>query len=77
MNDEQKKKSAESLAEILDYVEALAKVNTDGVKPAAYMFADHDVLQDDVVGAQFSQEEALRNAPIAKKGHFAIPKVIG
>ena len=77
MDDKQKKESAESLAEILDYVEKLAKVDTTGIKPTAYMLAERDVLRDDAAGAEFSQEEALSNAPAAKKGHFAIPKVIG
>ncbi|MCL1946208.1 MAG: Asp-tRNA(Asn)/Glu-tRNA(Gln) amidotransferase subunit GatC [Chitinivibrionia bacterium] len=77
MSEEQKKESAKSLAEILDYVETLAKVDTTGVKPTAYAQATHDVLRDDIAGIEFSQEEALTNAPVAKKGHFAIPKVIG
>jgi len=77
MNDEEKKESAKSLAEMLDYVEELTKIDTTGVKPAAYMVASHDVLRDDVAGGELSQKEALKNAPLAKKGHFAIPKVIG
>jgi aspartyl-tRNA(Asn)/glutamyl-tRNA(Gln) amidotransferase subunit C len=77
MNNEEKEKSAKLLTRILDYIEELAKVDTTDVKPTAYMVATHDVLRDDVVGVEFSQEEALKNAPLAKKGHFAIPKVIG
>lgn len=77
MNDTQTKEMAKSFDEILDYVEVLQKVDTTGVEPMAYMIAKRDVLRDDITGVEFSQEEALENAPIAKKGHFAIPKVLG
>jgi len=76
INDEQKNEAAKSLAGILEYVDALTKVDTTSVKPSAYMSAACDVLRDDKVGIQFSQKDALVNAPAAKKGHFAIPKVI-
>jgi aspartyl-tRNA(Asn)/glutamyl-tRNA(Gln) amidotransferase subunit C len=74
---EQKEASAKSLADILDYVEELSKVDTTGIKPAAYMTGCGDVLRDDKIACEFLQETALSNAPLAKKGHFAVPKVIG
>lgn len=77
IDQKQKEESAKSLADILDYVEELSKVDTSGVKPTAYVAANCDVLRDDVPGTEFSQEIALQNAPNAKKGHFAVPKVIG
>ena len=77
IDEKQREKSAKSLADILNYVEELSKVDTSNVRPTAYMAAQCDVLRDDVVLNEFSQEVALQNAPCAKKGHFAVPKVIG
>jgi len=77
MNAAQKEKAAKSLADILDYVEELSKVDTSGVKPTAFAAVARDVLRDDAVMAEFSQETALQNAPSAKKGHFAVAKVLG
>jgi len=77
MAEVQIKEMAKSFDEVLAYVDDLSKVDTNGVKPMAYMVANHDVLREDVAGVEFSQAEALANAPIAKKGHFAIPKVLG
>lgn len=77
MDGGQKEKAAKSLSEILVYVDDLSKADTDGVKSTEYIKTSRDVFRDDVPGVEFSQEEALKNAPLAKKGHFAIPKVIG
>jgi aspartyl-tRNA(Asn)/glutamyl-tRNA(Gln) amidotransferase subunit C len=77
MSDKEKADMAKSVNEVLDYLEPLKKVNTDGVKPTMYMSANNGVFREDVAGIEFTQEEALANAPVPKKGHFAVPKVIG
>lgn len=77
MNAKQKENAAKSLADILDYVEELSKVDTSGVKPAVFAADRQDVLRDDAAAEEFSQETALQNAPSAKKGHFAVAKVLG
>ena len=76
MNDEQKADTAKSMNEVLGYIDALTKVNTDGIKPTLLM-SPNNIMREDVVGCEFTQEEALANAPSAKKGCFAVPKVIG
>lgn len=67
----------EQMNKIVGYVEQLAEVNTDGVEPTAYVVSERDALRDDVVVESLSTETALSNGPSVKKGHFAIPKVIG
>ncbi len=68
---------AEQMNKIVNHVEQLQAVNTDGVEPTAYMESARDALRDDVPRASLSPEVLLANGPSAKKGHFAIPKVIG
>jgi aspartyl-tRNA(Asn)/glutamyl-tRNA(Gln) amidotransferase subunit C len=65
MDAQQKEKAAKSLADILDYVEELSKVDTSGVKPTAFAAADRDVLRDDEAVAELSQETRckMRRAP--------------
>jgi aspartyl-tRNA(Asn)/glutamyl-tRNA(Gln) amidotransferase subunit C len=77
MDAQQKEKAAKSLADILDYVEELSGVDTSGIKPTAFTESARDVLRDDEAKEEFSQETALQNAPNAKKGHFAVAKVLG
>lgn len=65
------------LGAILDHVEQLNQVDTDGVEPTCFYSPSHDPLREDVERPSLRREEALRNAPSVKKDHFAIPKVIG
>ena len=69
-------KTVGSFSQILEFVGELSEVDTSGVEATTCLTAG-GVLREDVAGVEFSQEEALSNAPCAKKGHFAIPKVIG
>ena len=62
---------------ILGYIDQLNAVNTEGVEPTAYTIPEHDPLRDDIAIPSLSTESALSNGPSVKKGHFAIPKVIG
>ncbi len=67
----------DQMNKIVGYVEQLAEVNTDDVEPTAYVVSERDALRDDANVDSLSVEKALSNAPSVKKGHFAIPKVIG
>ncbi len=69
---------ARDLEEILDYVEQLNELETSGVEPMAQVLHETDAtpLRKDVPGESFTQETALRCAPLAGAGHFKVPKVI-
>ena len=68
---------SEQLNKTLAYVEQLQEIDTMGLEPTAYVVPEHDALRDDVVVPSLSIKETLANGPSVKKGHFAIPKVIG
>ena len=64
------------LDKMLDMVDKLSEVNTDGVEPLVYMHEEKNVLRKDGVANVLSREEGLKNAPIGVKPYFAVPKVI-
>jgi aspartyl-tRNA(Asn)/glutamyl-tRNA(Gln) amidotransferase subunit C len=64
------------LNNILDWVEQLAQVNTDGVEPLAAVIPNHLRLRDDVIDDGDRRDDVLANAPQAEHGFFAVPKVI-
>jgi aspartyl-tRNA(Asn)/glutamyl-tRNA(Gln) amidotransferase subunit C len=68
---------AHQLTTVLDYVEQLKRVDTDGVEPTCFVVPEQEPLRDDVERESLPLQQALRNAPQMKKGYFAIPKVIG
>lgn len=64
------------LERILDLVEKLNEVDTDGVEPLIHMTGAVNVLREDNVVEEISKEEALRNAPRKDSDYFKVPKVI-
>ena len=51
------------LSAILDYVDQLQQVNTDGVEPLAHPLPIHNVFRDDEPAPSLPVDEALANAP--------------
>ena len=64
------------LNNILDWVEQLGEVNTDGVEPLTAVIDIPTRLRDDIVNDGDIRDKILLNAPDAQHGFFAVPKVI-
>ncbi|MBI9015836.1 MAG: Asp-tRNA(Asn)/Glu-tRNA(Gln) amidotransferase subunit GatC [Phycisphaerae bacterium] len=65
------------LGAILQYVDQLSEVNTDGIEPLAHCLAVSNVLRDDVVTESLPNDKALQNAPHRDGEYFGVPKVLG
>jgi aspartyl-tRNA(Asn)/glutamyl-tRNA(Gln) amidotransferase subunit C len=61
---------------ILDYVEALAALDTEGVEPTAHPTVLATPLREDRAEPGLTPEAALQNAPDAAGTTFRVPKVI-
>ena len=68
---------ARQLSAIVDYINQLQQVNTDGVEPLAHALDLRDVFRDDVPGQSLSPDEALANAPARKDDFYRVPPVFG
>lgn len=75
-NEEEKKKLAQQLAKILDYIDQLNKLDTANVEPTSHVIPVKNVVRPDVVKPSLSKEEALANAPSNVNGLFEVPKII-
>ena len=67
------------LAKIVDYVELLAEVDTDGVAPCNRVVAEqNNVMREDVVERNFclSTDDLLKNAPDSVDGMVRVPSII-
>ena len=77
LSDEAKVKAKEDMQKMLDYVEKLDELDTDGVEPLSHIFGDQNVFREDVVTNGDNKEAMLANAPKAKEGQYQVPKTIG
>jgi aspartyl-tRNA(Asn)/glutamyl-tRNA(Gln) amidotransferase subunit C len=67
---------AGQLSKILDYVNLLQQVNTEGVEPLAHPLDVHDVFRPDEPRPSLSPDEALANAPARKGSFYSVPAVL-
>lgn len=75
-SDEEMDKFTVQLNGILEYVNQLNEINTDGVAITAHAVPMHNVLREDVVEESMDIEKVLMNAPDKDQNCFKVPKVI-
>jgi aspartyl-tRNA(Asn)/glutamyl-tRNA(Gln) amidotransferase subunit C len=61
---------------ILGFIEQLAEVDVDGVEPMTSVTPMRLIRRPDVVTDGNQQAAVLANAPDAREGFFAVPKVV-
>jgi len=67
---------ARELSGIMDWIEQLSEVDTDGVEPMTTSVAMTLPMREDVVTEGGDPEKVLGNAPKTAKGFFIVPKVV-
>ena len=75
-NPEEKKELQADLQHMLNFVNKLNELNTEGVEPLLHITSNNNVLRADVSMQNFTTEEALYNAAKKDESFFKVPKVI-
>jgi aspartyl-tRNA(Asn)/glutamyl-tRNA(Gln) amidotransferase subunit C len=65
------------LGRVLDYVQQLDELNTEGVAPMAHAIDLANVFADDAIAASLDREAALANAPKRDDECYRVPAVLG
>jgi aspartyl-tRNA(Asn)/glutamyl-tRNA(Gln) amidotransferase subunit C len=79
LTEEEVARMVHDLGGILEHMDRLAEINTEGVAPMAqvlYPAGETATLRPDVERAPLGAEIAVANAPLAGQGYFKVPKVI-
>ncbi len=76
LTQDELKRFAGQLSDVLDYVDQLSELNTEGVEPTTGPLRISNVFRQDQAIRSLSSEEALANAPKKHKDFFAVPKVL-
>lgn len=69
-------KMLKDMTAIVDWVEKLKEVDTEGVEPLTTMSFEVNVLREDEVKEHLPHERALHNAPKKDEDYFRVPKVL-
>ena len=70
-------KFAKQIGTILEYVDTLNQVDTEGVASTSHALSLTNAFREDNERDTFDKESALANAPEKEDGSFVVPKVIG
>lgn len=75
-DETEKKNLISDLRNMLEFVDKLNEVDTEGVEPLLHISNNVNELREDKVHNQLSAEQALSNSPLKDKSFFKVPKVI-
>ena len=70
-------KFVKQVGTILEYVDILNQVDTEGVSPTSHAISLTNAFREDEEREYFDRDSALANAPKKEDGTFVVPKVIG
>jgi aspartyl-tRNA(Asn)/glutamyl-tRNA(Gln) amidotransferase subunit C len=76
VEDDQLPALAQEFSNILEFIEQLNEVDVDGVEPMVSVTPMRLKRREDGVTDGSQQEKVLSNAPDAREGFFAVPKVV-
>lgn len=74
--EEEIEKFTGQLNGILEYVNQLNSLDTQGIAETAHAVAMHNVLREDSIVESLDIEKVLKNAPERENNCFKVPKVI-
>ncbi len=76
LTEEEKEAAKKDMGSMLDYIDQLAELDTEGVEPMSHVFQAGNVFREDVVTNGDEREAILQNAPGSKDGMFKVPKTV-
>ena len=69
-------KMKRDLEKMIDFVDKLSEIDTEGIEPLIYLSEEKNVLRADEIANEVSQENALKNAPEKDSDYFKVPTVL-
>ena len=76
LSSEEKEAAKADMEKMLDYIDTLNELDTEGIEPMSHVFPVNNVFREDIVTNGDQKEEILANAPLRKDDRFEVPKTI-
>lgn len=74
LSEEEREQAKKDMGRMLDYIDKLNELDTEGVEPMSHIFPVNNVFRSDEVTNSDDRENMLLNAPQKKEGTFMVPK---
>ena len=70
----EREQAKKDMGSMLDYIDKLSELDTEGVEPMSHVFPVQNVFREDVVTNGDAREQMLQNAPGVKDGMYKVPR---
>lgn len=77
LSADEKEAAKADMEKMLDYIDILNELDTEGIEPMSHVFPVNNVFREDIVTNGDMREQILANAPLKKDDSFEVPKTIG
>lgn len=77
LSGQEKEDAKADMEKMLDYIDTLNELDTEGIEPMSHVFPVSNVFREDVAVNGDGSADTLANAPLKKDGSFEVPKTIG
>ena len=76
LSEEEIERQLQELSKIMEMMDLLKEINTDGVAPLNHVLNLENVFREDEVKASLPVEKVLANAPEEYDNMFRVPKIV-
>lgn len=76
LSGEEREQAKADMGRMLDYIDKLNELDTDGVEPMSHIFSSQNVFREDVVTNGDGRGAILGNAPSKKDDMLVVPNVM-
>lgn len=76
LSPEEREQAKKDMGNMLDYIDMLNNLDTEGVEPMSHVFPVYNVFREDIVANGDERDKILANAPEEKDGAFTVPKTV-
>ncbi len=76
LSPDEKEQAKLDMGNMLDYIDKLSELDTEGVEPMSHIFSVNNVFREDIVINGDDHTEMIKNAPEEKNGSFKVPKTV-
>lgn len=76
LSEEERQAAKKDMGNMLNYIDMLNELDTDGVQPMSNVFPVKNVFREDIVTNGDDSDKMLMNAPEEKDGFYVVPKTV-
>ena len=76
LSPEEKEAAKKDMARMLDYIDRLNELDTEGIEPMSHLFPVQNVFREDEVANGDGSKDTLQNAPGQKDSMFKVPMTV-